>query len=405
MNSRRFRMAAAASAAATLLMATGCAGAASSGTDNAATGEPIVVSALSGLSFFPEASQAAEAVFEDYNAAGGLNGRPIQYSVIDDKTDPGTAATAAKEALNAGAIAMVGSASLVDCAVNHRAFEDAGVVSIPAVGAEPECVTTPNIAPANAGPFFDSFMSLSHGSGELGFDKICAVITTEPASAKPAVIQSIEAWEKASGQSLAYLDDSLTRGQSSYAANISQLRSQDCDAVFINDVADAVIGFLGEASNQGLNLPVLATTAVYSDQFALTANYQGDIFVPAEFAPYGDDGETTSEWSQVMDEHKVEKTSFAQGGYLAAKYFISILESIEGEPTREAFTKAATAMTESINDPMAQDEWIFGSDTAHHPNQTVFPVKLAAGQTAWEAVGPVLDGEERGWVPTQAVKN
>ncbi|MFD1211152.1 ABC transporter substrate-binding protein [Arthrobacter sp. GCM10027362] len=405
MTSRRLRTAAAATAAATLLLTAGCSAGSSSGSENAATGEPIVVSALSGLSFFPEASKAAQAVFEDYNAAGGLNGRPVQFNVIDDKTDPGTAATAAKEALGAGAIAMVGSASLVDCAVNHRAYEDAGIVSIPAVGSAPECFTTPNFSPVNAGPFLDSFMSLSYGSEDLKFNKICAVITTEPASAKPAVMQSIDAWKKATGKDLAYLDDSLTRGQSSYAANISKLRSQDCDAVFINDVADAVVGFLGEAANQGMNLPVLATTAVYSDQFAATANYQGDIYVPAEFAPYGGSDDASADWSKVMDEHKVEKTSFAQGGYLAAKYFINILESIKGEPTREAFTKAAESMKQSVNEPMAQDEWIFGKADAHHPNETVYPVKLAAGQTAWTPLGPVLDGGKRGWVATKAVKN
>ena len=65
-----------------------------------ATGEPIVVAALSGLTFFPEAPQAVQAVFDDYNDAGGFDGQPIEYTVFDDKTDPAASSTAAKDALD-----------------------------------------------------------------------------------------------------------------------------------------------------------------------------------------------------------------------------------------------------------------------------------------------------------------
>ncbi|GAA1917725.1 hypothetical protein GCM10009775_07760 [Microbacterium aoyamense] len=365
---------------------------------NPATGEPIVVAALSGLTFFPEAPQAVQAVFDDYNAAGGLDGRPIEYNVFDDKTDPAASATAAQDALSSDAVALVGGSSLLDCAVNHTTWEENDIVSIQGTGVDPYCFATPNIAPTNTGPFFDTFATLYYGSEELGYENICAVIVPDEAASKAAYEQAFDAWSEATGNELAYLDASLVRGQASYAGNVSNLKSQDCDAIFMNEVGDAVIGLLGEASNQGISLPFLVLTSCYSDQFAASAAYGGDIYLPAEWAPYGDTSiDGVEEWAQTMDAHGVPKTSFAQGGYLAAQYFIDILESIDGDITRESFTAAAKGMTEPIDSPMAQAPYIFGDADFHQPNNTAYPVVLRAGTSEWESLGPLLVGDDLGW--------
>ncbi|WES62698.1 ABC transporter substrate-binding protein [Microbacter sp. GSS18] len=394
----RKMLAAAGAVAVAALALAGCSSSDTGGGSDAATGEPITVAALSGLTFFPEAPQAVQAVFDDYNAAGGLDGRPIQYDVFDDKTDPAASATAAQDALSSGAVALVGSSSLLDCAVNHATWEDNGIVSIQGTGVDPYCFATPNIAPTNTGPFFDAFATLTYGSEELGFENICAVIVPDEAAAKSAYEQAFASWSAATGNELAYLDASLVRGQASYAGNVSNLKGQTCDAVFMNEVGDAVLGFLGEAANQGISLPFLVLTSAYSDQFAASAAYGGDIYLPAEWAPYGDMSiEAVADWSETMDAHGVPKTSFSQGGYLAAKYFIDILESIDGDITRESFTAAAKGMTEPIDSPMAQAPYIFGDAEFHQPNNAAYPVVLRAGTNEWESLGPLLVGDELGW--------
>lgn len=399
--SRTFTAAAAMAAAGALALA-GCTSTDSDGgseaTGSPATGDPIVVAALSGLTFFPEAPEAVQAAFDEYNAAGGLDGRPIEYEVYDDKTDPAASATAAQDALASGAVALVGSSSLLDCAVNHGTWEENGIVSIQGTGVDPYCFATANIAPTNTGPYFDTFATLYYGSEEQNFEKICAVMVPDEAAAKAAYEQAIAAWSESTGKELAYLDTTLVRGQASYAGNVSNLKGQDCDAVFVAEVGDAVLAFLGEASNQGVSLPVLALTSSYSDQFAASAAYSQDIFIPAEWAPYGDmtiDG--MQEWADTMDAHGVAKTAFSQGGYLAAQYFIDILESIDGDITRESFTAAAKGMTEGIESPIAQAPFIFGDAEFHQPNNTAYPVVLRAGASEWESLGPLMLGDEIGW--------
>lgn len=396
----RIKLGTAAAIAVGALVLTGCAGEGTEG-GTPATGEPITVAALSGLAFFPEAPEAVSAVFDDYNAAGGLDGRPIDYTVYDDKTDPAVSSTAAKNALDSGVIALVGSSSLLDCAVNHTTWEENGIVSIQGTGVDPFCFSTPNIAAANTGPFYDTFATLYNGSETLGFEEICAVIVPDDAAGQSAYQQAIDAWSAETGQELAASDFSLTRGQASYAGNVAALKSEGCDAIMINEVGPAVTAFIGEAANQGLELPVLALTSCYSDEFAASVAYGGDIHLPAEFYPYSDpSNDANADWVAVMDAHGVAKTSFAQGGYLAAQYFISILETIEGEVTRESFTAAARAMTEPIENPMTGTPWIFGEGDSHQANKSAWPLVIEANTNEWVSVGPWLNGDELGWVNT-----
>ena len=137
-------------AAVSALILSGCSSADGGGGDGAgspATGEPIVVAGLSGLTFFPEAPQAVQAVFDDYNDAGGFNGQPIEYTVYDNKTDPAASATAAKDALDSGAVALVGSSSLLDCAVNHTTWEDNNIVSLQGTGVTRSASALPTSPP------------------------------------------------------------------------------------------------------------------------------------------------------------------------------------------------------------------------------------------------------------------
>lgn len=381
------------------LALTGCA-AESTPAANPATGEPINIASIASLAYFPEAAEAAQAYFDKYNANGGFNGRPVELKTYDDKGDPATSVTVASDVVASDAIALVSSASLLDCAVNAKTYQDNGIVSLTAVGTDPFCFDVPAIAPANSGPFLGTVSSLYYGSEVLGYQNVCAVIVKDDALSEAIFTQLFANWEKSTGKKMAYVDNTLTRGQASYAANIAQLKQQKCDALFVNEVGPAVLSLLGEATNQGVSLPVLGLTSMYSDQFAAAAaSYGGDIYLPAEFVPYSSDDPANADWAALMDKDGIAKTSFAQGGYAMAKAFIAVLETIDGDLTRDSFTTAAKAMTETIESPMLGGTWIFGDAEAHQPNTNTWPVVLRAGSGRYESLGVKLTGEEVGWTP------
>lgn len=388
-------LAAVAIAGAAALALAGCSSD-SSGGGGEATGEPIVVAASSSLTFFPEAPQAVQAVFDEYNAAGGLNGRPLEYNVCDDKVDPAASAQCQKDALSAGAVAMVGSSSILDCAVNWKTWEENDMVSFTGTGVDPYCFGTANVAPANAGPFFDAQATIQQAADD-GNKSICMLATTADPSTKQAYEEMIVNWEAFSGKKFAAVDTSAGYG-ADYTSNINGLiSSASCDSFVFLGVGPDVLGMINILTQQGVKAPVYVQTSCYYPEFATAvASYAGLVSVPAEFAPLDDPA--NDDFKALMDASGVPQSSFAQGGYLAAKNFIQILETIEGDTIdASAVTAAAKAMTTPDENKMRGNAWIFGEGDAHQANASAWNLTIEAGSGVWTSNGPWVGAEEIGF--------
>ena len=109
----------------------------------AATGQPIEIGAIvgkTGPADFSGSAQAAAAYFNCVNANGGINGRPIRYSVEDDQWNPETAAQVAAKLVNdTKVVGMVGNSSFVECAANGKFYESSNVLVIAGVGVPRDC--------------------------------------------------------------------------------------------------------------------------------------------------------------------------------------------------------------------------------------------------------------------------
>lgn len=375
-------------ATAAAMVLSGCAS--GGGSESTADGEPIVVSsvnALSGAGTFPEASEAAQAVFDEYNANGGLNGQPIEYNVFDDKGDPATASQVAREAVENGSVALVGSASAIDCEVNHAFYEDSEILSIQGTGVDPYCFTTPNISPTNTGPYVDTELSLTYGSEVLGLEKICGLLAIA-GSTRDAYQGAIDTWSEATGNELVMLDDTLTYETADYTPYVVKIKEAGCDAVYGNMIEPGIVGLLNAAEAQGLDVTFLLLTSGYSEQLAQQVTFTGQgVYTAAEFTPFTDESVSGNEdWAALMDEYGIAKTAFAQGGYLAAMHFIEVLEGIDGDITRESVTEALRGMTTPIESTMTGTPWIFGDGDSHGSNTAGWPVAIMPGETTWSAV-------------------
>ncbi|WP_026421941.1 ABC transporter substrate-binding protein [Actinokineospora inagensis] len=374
-------------AAAVTLVAAGCA----NGSDSSSGGGsgPIVVgsvNALSGAATFPEASAAAKAVFDAANASGGVNGRQIQYKALDDKGDPAAAAAAAREVVGAdNAVALVGSSSLIECEINSKYYEQQKILSIQGVGVDPSCFNSPNISPANVGPFHDMTLTLLYGSEVLKLDKICALLEIA-GNTLPSYQAAIDEWSKITGKKLAYMDATVPYGGSDYTSYIVKARSAGCKAITVNPVEPDSIGQLKAATAQGWNdVTWLLLTSVYSENYAKAISNAGaGVYVPAEFYPFTDAASAqTKEWRDLMTKNNIPLTSFSQGGYLAAKYFLQVIKGIKGDINRESVTKALHDM-QPISDPMVGTSYTFGTGQTHHDNTAGWPIKLMSGTNKWE---------------------
>ena len=349
-----------------------------------ATGEPIKVgnvSSLTGGALFPEASVAAKAVFDRVNADGGIGGRPIHLIVEDDAGTPEGAATAGRKLVEQDdVVAMVGSASTLECAVNSAFYAEKGVYSIQGTGVDPLCFLSSNISPVNTGPYAGITVSLYYASETLGLEDVCNVNLFVIPDLAPAFDAAVERWEALTGKTLtlrvgaATLEDDPT-------PLMLQARDAGCDAVVIDGVEPHALAVGRAIESQGLSDIIwIGLTSYYTDSIASQLGSAGNgLRANSEFEPYGSDSPVLDDWRSLMTDAGVPLTSFAQGGYIAATIFVEALRGIDGEITRGSVAEAMRTL-EPYETPLLGTPYTFGPGETHAPNQASKFVELRDGE-------------------------
>ena len=351
--------------------------------------EPIklgAISTLSGPASFPESHSAAQAVFDRVNASGGIGGRLIEYTVEDDGFDPALAAQGARRlADEIGVVAMVGSASVLECAVNAQFYAEVGLYSIQGTGIDPVCFATSNISPVNTGPFFSDTVALFYASESLGAENVCFGAFDVPGF-EPAYNAAVAEWTTTTGKELVYSDMTLIF-DGDLTPFMLELESNRCDAAVVqaNDFHYVAMMQIREA--QGLDVQIVGLTSGYTTAVAEQLGATGNgLILASEFEPFTDfDSAALRDWRDLMDEAGVPQTSFAQGGYLAASIMVSVLEGIEGEITRESVAAALIGF-EPVDTGLTGTPYAFGEGDAHGSNRAAKFVELVDG--SWTVKTP-----------------
>ncbi|MPY94693.1 MAG: ABC transporter substrate-binding protein [Acidimicrobiia bacterium] len=354
-------------------------GSAATAGGNAASGEPIVlgaVASLSGVDIFPESPAAAQAVFDRFNAEGGLDGRPVEYLVEDDGNTAEQAATAAKRLVeDRNVLGMVGGGSIVDCTTNAKYYAEQDVYDLAGVNACTPDVT--HVASINTGPFIGTQVTLSYMIEEMGVENVCFSGLNVPLTDifKNATVPE---WEQVTGYKLHSMI--ISEPNEDLTAAVTKAKTDGCDGVLLAYTEPNYIAYYQIADAQGLvgDLQYSMLTSGYSlnvlDKVGNTA--EGTV-TNSEFLPYTDDEDTTPElvdFKELMEASDLELTSFAQGGYISANIAIEALRSIEGDITRESVGEAFQNITYTT--PLLGAPFEFGPQ----PNRSSQIVQIEDGK-------------------------
>lgn len=329
------------------------------------------ISSITGVIQFPESSAAAKAVFDRVNAQGGIHGRKINYRVEDDQTNPATAAQAARRLVDQNSVvALVGSASAVECQANAAYYVQRNVVAIEGTGVLPACFSTPNISPVNTGPFSGWTSLFYYASNVLKDTRICSILVNFPGLTE-GYKAAEKRWEKLTGKKPIVIDNSL-QVQDDPTPAVVRLKQSNCDAVVFNATEPNAVTMMQAAKAQGMldGVDWLSLTSIYEDP-ALQA-FQKDgtlgLICNSEFEPYSGNSPALKDWRQLMVKSHVPQTSFAEGGYLSATDFVDVLKSIKGPITRASVTNAFKHL-KPIKSGLTGLPYTFGPGGAHNPNQ------------------------------------
>ena len=345
------------------------------------------VTTATGPADFSEVAKAAKATFDKFNADGGINGCKIDYTIADDKADPQVAAQSARDLVdNKGVVAMAGSASLLECAVNAGYYDKSGVLSIQGLGVDPVCFNSPSISPVNVGPYTLTSAVLQYGSSKLGAKKLCGIFWIVGGTDE-AYKGAISRWEKLSGMTMVSVDMTLPF-QGDYTPFILKARDAGCDAITLNTVEPQIVQMIKTADAQNISgIKWLFLAPGYTVQVAKAlADTKQEVYVGTEWEPYTDAGSKANEgWNAAMTAGGLPLTAFTQGGYESATILLDVIKSIDGPVTREAMTKALHALN-SYPHPLVGTPYSFGEGKSHASSQATKMVKLNKG--AWSVETP-----------------
>lgn len=338
------------------------------------------VSTVTGIVDFSDAPRATQAVFQQLNDAGGINGCKIEFTIADDKGDPQVAAQAARDLIdNRGVVALAGGASLLDCAVNAATYDRNDVLAVQGVGVDPLCFNAPSVAPVNVGPYTLTTAVLDYATKDLGAKKLCTFFSIIGGT-QEAYAAAVARWEKISGNTITFTDVTLPL-QGDLTPYVIKARDAGCDAVLTNQVEPGVVQWIKTADAQkitGINWLFLAPGYTEGVSKALADSKQ-PIYVGTEWEPYTEATEANADWAKTMETAGLAKTAFSQGGYMAAKVLIDTISGIEGEVTRETMT-AALKEGKELTYPIAGNAYAFGDAKAHSPMQATKIMQLVDGK-------------------------
>lgn len=365
-----------------LAVAGGLAACGSSSSANTSSSKgPIKVAAIAsvtGPAPFNDWATGATAFFDRLNKDGGIAGRKVDFSIINDQGSPTQAAEIARKEVGDGVVAFVASISLSDCAVNRNYYKEQGIVSID-VGSDATCFDSPNIAPVNSGPEIDPLMQMIYAAEVLHKKKICVLGYNVPGETAD-LAAAITRFTSVTGiKPTLELTAFPLNGDQTPA--IIKLKNAGCQAVSVSADLSHGVPFLKDQAAQDVSMSTLQTLmgqGTYSKAFTSAVGSAGngmdDIL---ELAPT-----SVPAVSQMVSDFKaagIPVSGDAETGWTAAYVFAHVAAGIKGAITRASVTNAFKTLTPFPVPTMGTD-FSFGPGNAHNPNQAGWPTKLENGQ-------------------------
>ena len=342
----------------------------------AATGEPIQLGAVvgkTGPADFSSPAQAADAYFKCVNKNGGINGRPIVYSIEDDAWKPEQAAqVAAKLVKDKKVVAMVGNSSFVECGVNEHLYETEGVLVVAGVGVPRDCFHVKNIAPVNEGPRLSNLGAVMYMVKTFGVKNIVCISPNIPGVGDFSC-DGIKAW--VAGKGIEYHNILIDPATPDATSIVLQAVSLKPDLIEVSLPREGATPIFAAAEQQDLGdkIRFSAPTSVYNELFpkAIGPYWNGKAFVQLELEPLDKDAPDSKNWHAILDTYgrpSDQRDTFSQAGYIAARVIVDVMLKMDPSKIDRASVSQALKTMKGFRSDIMCGPWYFGEGDEHNAN-------------------------------------
>jgi branched-chain amino acid transport system substrate-binding protein len=377
------------------------------GTGKKATGAPIkmggIFTSIPGVDF-TTIGKIAQAYFKCVNDNGGINGRPISYTLYTEQLDAAQNRNLAKKLVESDkVVGVVGNTSLIECAVNAKYYKQTGHYVIGA-GVPGECFGSPNFAAVNMGPRYSNIGAaqamIRAGAKSMIVSSPAAV--AEYSNGGPALVAAAAGIPyKGFGENLPLTDP----------ASIIQKMIQAAGpggGVLLNYTPESLTPLLKAAVALGVVDQVIwGQSTPAANELIAKENpaFDGKLLINSEFGLLTDKGPDMTLYRAITKKYaaNIPVQSFGQMGFLVGRFVTTALLNVKGEVTKKSYNNAVRGLKNLKSDILCKP-WYFGNALPYHiPNNTDITVTLDKGslrktETCFEiqAVDPQLK-QTRAW--------
>jgi branched-chain amino acid transport system substrate-binding protein len=353
------------------------------GTGKKATGAPIklggIAMVIPGVDF-STIGKVADAYFKCVNDNGGINGRPIKYTLYTEQLNPAQQRTLAKKLIESDkVVGVVGNTSFTECGVNWKYYKSKGYTVIGA-GVQAECFGTPSIVETNMGPRYSAIgaaqMLVKRGAKSL--------VIASPETVAPYSDPGVGKVAAAAGIPYKSFPTKLPVTDANSAILQLVQEAGNGGGVILNFTPDTAPAFMKAAIDQGLIDKVKwgSTTPIANTFMAAQfPQFDGKMFIDQEFGLLdASQGPDTRLMLAVLKKYtKIAPQAFAQMGFMAGKFSTLALLNVKGAVTAASYNKAVRAL-KNVKTDMLCKPWYVGNLPYHIPNNTNIGVTYKAGK-------------------------
>ena len=354
------------------------------GTGKKATGAPIKIDGIDMLIpgvDFTTIGKVAAAYFACVNDNGGINGRPIKYTLYTEALDPNQEKALAKKAIESDhAVGIVGNTSFAECGTNAAYYHSKGYVVIGA-GVQAECYSTPSFAETNMGPRYSN-IGAAQALIAAGVKKIAVASPDTISAYADGGVAQLGAKD---GVAVKVFPTHLpVTDATSQLLQMYQFAGEG-NGIILDFTPDTAPAFMKAAEQQGLvdkvkwgsSTPIANT--FMAGQFSPA--FDGHLWINQEFSNIDPKvGPDTALMFQILKKYAptIAPQAFGQMGFMDGLFATKALLSIKGAITAKAYNNAVRALS-NVKTDMLCKPWYVGNLPYHIPNNTDITVDYKNG--------------------------
>jgi branched-chain amino acid transport system substrate-binding protein len=350
------------------------------GNGKKATGAPIKLGAIITKqpgTDFTDISNMAKGYFDCVNDNGGINGRPIAYTVYTEQTNPQQVASyATKLWENDKVLGIVGSTSLIDCAVNLKFYEKNDIFPIMS-GVARECYFSKNVRDANMGPYFSTVGAAQYLVRQKAKSLVAATLKAPGADFNNQGALDLAKENNIPGKS--FTENVPITDGAGLALKLVQAAG-DGGGVILDFIPPEALKVLQGAEQQGLIDKVKWACATPCNDAsiakALGPAWNDKLGINAELNLVDSKGPDNQLYLQVQKQYapKTAIGSFGQMGFVEARIATQALLDMKGAYTQKTVNEAFHGIKDFKTDILC-NPWTFGEGVhlANDADRTIVP--------------------------------